>query len=130
MATVTIKVADDVIERLYCAFPGSFVIHGEFIAHKAANSYFAMRDCETELDVQCKILEWLSRDACKSEPFTTTKKNTRFNEFMLEGINNFLGTNFTQDDMMDIYTFMGNRCNHEKTKAFITSGYNMDVVRA
>ena len=48
---------------------------------------------------------------------------------MLSGINQFLGTDFTEKDMEQIYTYLGNRCNHAKTLKFITSGYDMSVLK-
>lgn len=115
--------------RLYEAFPKSFVNHnGEFIAHERANQYFILRSCETELDVKCKVLEWFSRAAHKTEPFDSERSNRRLHEFMLNGINKFLGTNFTEDDMDIIYTYLGNACNHQRTIAFIESGYDMTIL--
>ena len=115
------------LEKLFECFPGSFINHnGEFIAHKKANQYFIFENCETELDVKCKVLEWFSRAAFKSEPFASGRKNIQFHGFMLVGINDFLGTNFTEKDMETIYTYLGNACNHQRTIGFIQSGYDMD----
>ena len=80
-----------VVTKLLAVFPKSFVnAHGEFIAHNTANEYFILKNCETELDVKCKVLEWLSRGAYKTEPFRTRKKNQEFSEFMFDGINGCL----------------------------------------
>lgn len=35
----------------------------------------ALVDCETELDVKCKVLEWFSRGAYKTEPFHFDAEN-------------------------------------------------------
>ena len=52
----------DMVIKLAQAFPGGFLNgRGEFVAHKKANEYFLLADCETETDVKCKVLEWLSR---------------------------------------------------------------------
>ena len=48
---------------------------------------------------------------------------------MLDGINNYMDTDFTEDEMMEIYTYLGNACNHKKTIRFIESGYNMEVLK-
>lgn len=117
-----------ITKKLYHAFPRSFInTNLEFIAHKQANEYFCLEDCETEFDVKCKVLEWLSRAAYKSCPFNTDLKNERFHNFMLNGINDFLGTDFTDEDMETIYTYLGNRVNHALTVQFINSGYDMAV---
>lgn len=120
---------DEIKVRLYEAFPKSFVnYNGEFIAHEKANQYFILRTCETDLDVKCKVLEWFSRAAYKTEPFDSDRSNRKLHEFMLNGINTFLGTNFTEDDMDIIYTYLGNACNHQRTIAFIESGYDMTIL--
>ena len=128
MSVFGMQVPDEVVYELMNAFPGAFISqNGEIIVHKQANSYFILKDCTSRLDVQCKVLEWLSRDAYKSEPFNSVSKNLRFNEFILNGINTFLGTTFTQHDMDEIYTYLGNRCNHQRTLRFIESNYTLNL---
>lgn len=119
-----------VIERLLSAFPGGFVNHrNEFIAHKKANEYFSLENCKTELDVKCKVLEWFSRGAYKTEPFDSTSKNETFHDFMLNGINDFLGTQFNEDDIETVYTYLGNSCNHALTVEFVNSGYDLTLLK-
>ena len=110
-------------------FPGSFINHnGEFIAHRRANEYFNFATCADELDVKRKVLEWLSRAASKGEPFRTDLENENYQRFMLDGINKYLGTNFSHDDIDEVYTYLGNRCNHAKTLLFIESGYDVSIL--
>lgn len=117
-------------EKLKRAFPRSFINCAfEFIAHGEANESFRLEDCENELDVKCKVLEWLSRGAYKSCPFNSNLKNERLHNFMLNGINDFLGTDFTEYDIEIIYTYLGNRCNHPKTIRFIESGYDLSILK-
>ena len=116
--------------KLMRSFPGSFFIpNGEFIAHKKSNTYLVFTNCETLKDLQCKILEWFSRAAYKTEPYYTDKSNNKFHSFMLDGINDFLGTAFTFDDMELIYTYLGNECNRPLTLKFVESGYDMEILR-
>ena len=118
-----------ITRKLAHAFQGGYINYNlEFIAHEKANEYFRLEDCETELDVKCKVLEWLSRGAHKTCPFTSNLKNERFHNFMLNGINDFLGTDFTEEDIELIYDRLGNRVNHTLTVAFINSGYDMTVL--
>lgn len=120
----------ELILKLMNCFPNSFTNQsGEFVAHAETNQYFILENCESEQDVKCKILEWLSRAACKTEPFYSAKKNKKFQKFMLNGINRFLETNFTTDDMGLIYTKLGNACDHEKTVKFVESRYDMRVLQ-
>ena len=117
------------IARLMECFPHSFINqHGEFVVHRDTNAYFVIANCKSELDIKCKVLEWLSRDAYKAEPFRAHRKNEEYRAFMMDGINRYLGTSFTDEQMETIYTYLGNACNHEKTIRFIESGYDMLIL--
>lgn len=117
------------ITRLMHCFPRSFINqNGEFIAHAETNQYIILYNCKTELDVKCKVIEWFSRAACKTWPFDSPRRNKKFQQFMLNGVNEFLGTSFTAEEMEQIYTYLGNACNHEKTVRFIESGYDMRML--
>lgn len=48
---------------------------------------------------------------------------------MLDGINDFLETDFTENDMEEIYQYLGNAINHKKTVGFIESEYDFKVLR-
>ena len=118
------------LQKLMSSFPRSFINqYGEFIAHEKANEYFIVAKCKDELEIKCKVIEWLSRGAYKTEPFGTKAKNDEFHKFMLGGINSFLGTNFSEDDMIPIYTYLGNAVNHELTINFVCSGYDLNILK-
>lgn len=118
------------VQKLMNCFPRSVINqNGEFIAHIMANEYFILHDCETELDIKCKILEWFSRGAYKTEPYGSKQKNDEFHKFMRDGINKFLETDFDSKDMEVIYTYLGNRCNHKRTLEFIKSGYDVQALK-
>ena len=116
--------------RLLADFAGSyFNERDEFIAHEYSNTYFIFSNCETLEDVNCKVIEWFSRQASKGIPYSQEWRNVKFRKFMLDGINQFLHTNFTQDEMIDIYSYLGNSCNHESTLDFVRSGYDMNIIK-
>ena len=120
-----------ILKKLFCAFPNGFINHNlEFIAdpHNRVNSYFRLEDCETEEDVAAKILEWLSREAHKSLHFDSERRNREVHAYHLQGINAFCGTAFTEYDIGEIYTYLGNSVNHQKTLDFIRSGYDLAVL--
>ena len=48
---------------------------------------------------------------------------------MLDGINMFLNTDFSKEDIDLIYTYLGNACNHNRTLEFVRSGYDMELLR-
>ena len=77
------------------AFPKSYLCLDTFeiIVEPKANEYFLLEDCKTKKDVQAKVLEWLSRGACKTEPYQIAKNNKAFREYMQNGINEYLETN-------------------------------------
>lgn len=108
--------------RLAKAFPLLFVNRqNELIIYPKRNTYFRLDGVDTERDLKAKILEWLSREAAKSY-------SQRSQIYHLNGINRFLGTDFTQEEMYEIYTYLGNAVNHGKTLRFIDSGYDLSVL--
>ena len=125
-------ISTEVMHDLFKAFPSGIINHNlEFVAdpHIRVNSYFRLEDCETRLDVTAKLLEWLSREAYKSQHFSTERRNREVHEYHLNGINTFCGTSFDHEDIKEIYSHLGNRCNHQKTLNFIRSGYDLDVLK-
>ena len=49
---------------------------------------------------------------------------------MRNGINDFLDTDFSEEQFVTIYTYLGNAVNHKKTIAFIESDYNFEILTA
>jgi len=122
----------NVVKRLFEAFPNAIINRLlEFVAdvNPRVNSYFTLDGVSTEIEVSCKLLEWLSRNAYKSEHYRKAKDNNRVHEYHLNGINAFLRTNFTHEDMKLIYCELGNCVNHELTIKFVESGYDMRILR-
>ena len=120
----------EIAKALMKAFPGSFINrNGEFIAHPRSNTYFNLDNCGSILDVQCKILEWLSRSAYKTQCYVSEKSNKNFHSGMRHGINACLGTKFTEEDMDLIYEKLGNAVNHKLTIDFVNSGYDLNVLK-
>ncbi len=108
------------------AFPGSFINErDEFIAHPRTNQYIILKDCKAPEDIEAKVLEWFSRPAFKTEPYSQAWRNRKFQAFMREGVNKFLDTSFSMDDMAVIYERLGNRIHHDLTMEFIA--HDMDI---
>lgn len=113
-------------EKLLECFPGSFInSRDEFIAHPRTNQYFLLNNCEKVEDIEAKVLEWLSRPSFKTQPYSQEWRNRRFHEFMLAGVNLFLDTDFSGEDMELIYTYIGNAANHNLTLDFINQDMNI-----
>lgn len=124
-------VCEQVLKDLFSAFPDAIINHNlEFVADpsRRVNSYFRLDNCETRTDVIAKVLERLSRDASCSAHFCQAKRNDRVHQYHRNGINWFLGTDFTREDMEMIYTYLGNAIHHQKTLEFIRSGYDMKLL--
>lgn len=117
------------VQKLMKCFPNSFINQiGELIVHRASNTYLVLRNCQTELDIKCKVIEQLSRAAYKTCPYGSDRKNKEFNRFILNGLNKYLDTTFDETDMDVIYTKLGNGVHHGLTVQFITSGFNLEVL--
>lgn len=116
--------------KLLRSFPGSFINDsGEFIPRRSGGACFNLANCESDGEIKCKVLEWCSRAAFKSEPYNKKRDNDKFHEFMLDGINDFLETDFSEEDMELIYMKLGNSCNRPLCEKFVMSGYNMEVLK-
>lgn len=117
-------------ERLLRCFPGSYINErDEFIADSKLNLYFILDNCETVESINAKVLEWLSRAAFKTEPYPQEWRNKRFHQAMLLSINSFLGTDFSEDDMEFIYTYLGNAIDHPMTMMFLFHEMNIEWLR-
>ena len=116
--------------KLLECFPGSYInVRDEFIAHPRTNQYFLLNNCQTVEDIEAKVLEWLSRPAFKTQPYSQEWRNRRFHELMLAGVNSFLDTDFSEEDMELIYTYMGCGIKHSLMLDFIDHDMNMKWLR-
>lgn len=124
------ETAKEAAGALMRCFPRSFINQRwELILHERTNQYIALGDCHTGEDIVAKSIEWVSRAAAKGQPYHSERCNQAFREKMQQGLNEFWGTDFTEDDFMEIYTNLGNAIDHEATQAFIRSGMNMNIWR-
>lgn len=109
--------------KIQAAFPQSFVnMQNELVFSLRADSGFSLKDVTNETQLKAKILEWLTRTAIKA--VSPKERKLHF-----EGINKLLGTNFTLEEMTDIYTYLGNGINHDLCVKFVESGYDMTMIQ-
>lgn len=125
------------IERLSEIFEGSFINDNmEFIAvlkfrNKFANEYFIIYNCESALDVKCKVLEWFSRACFKTSIGRSRKIDDEFHKYMRDCVNEYFGIEFGlwgEREFEDIYTYLGNSINRKKTIKFIESNFDFSVL--
>lgn len=126
-------------QHLKNCFPNSFINEcNEFICLYTAdkvlvNSYFRLDNVSNELELKCKVLEYLSRPAFKGftyvgQPFRDRENGEEIYKYHLQGINQFLGTHFTTDDIETIYAELGNGINRELCIEFIEKGYDINIL--
>lgn len=102
--------------------PKAFVNHNnELIIEPRNNIYFRLEDVHSVGDLQCKVIAWLSRPSCKGVSHYWQKRIRQI-------VNEFLGTEFSKDEMDHIYTYLGNDCNRKLCIRFIESGYDLAVL--
>ena len=118
------------VNDLLDLFPNSYINENdEFIAVPRTNLYFLLGNVNSLLELKCKVLEWFSRDAFKSMNFRSKWRNEEYRDGIREKINDFLGTDFTRDDIGLIYTYLGNNINRDLCIKFIESDYNLQVIK-
>lgn len=112
-----------IINHALQVFPKSFINHNnEIILEPRNNVYFRLEDVDTELDFKCKMFAWVSRPIAKG-------LNKYWAPRVLNSFNELLGTNFTKDEMYEIYDRLGNDINRQLTIRFIESNYDLALLR-
>lgn len=103
--------------------------HNELIVEPKLNEYMNISSVENELDFKCKVIERLSRATHKTQWYKSQKFNDKYNKLFLCRCNSYLGVNFNENEWSIIYTYLGNGVNHELTKKFIESGYDLSLLK-
>ena len=117
------EIIKNFINIVYKYSPKCFINHRlELIIEPKNNIYFCLDGIETELDLKCKVLAWLSRPSCKGVSYLRQR-------LIRSIVNDYLGTEFTANQMMEIYTHLGCDCNRKKTIEFIESNYDLAALK-
>lgn len=99
--------------KIQRAFPRAYVnMNKELILVPRSNTYVSISRCCTPDEFKAAIIENCSRLASKGYSKPLRKEH-------LEGINKLLDTNFTQEDMEYIYTYLGNGIRRELCMKFV-----------
>lgn len=110
------------LQRIYDAFPKAFINrNNEMIIYPKENTYFLLDNVNNELELECKVLEYCSRQASKG-----LVKASRVYHF--QGICAFFNRIFTQEEMDLIYTYLGNGINRSLCIKYIESGFDINVL--
>lgn len=120
---------NELLKKIMKTFGCSFVnTSNELILDPKSNIWFSLNDIESEIELKCKVLEYVSRHASKTEPYRIHKLNDSYQRRNRENINYILGTNFTHDEMRLIYTRLGNCVNRKLSLNFINSGFDLKLL--
>ena len=119
----------DEVFNLMRYFPNSFInCNRDVILSKKGNVYFNAMDCADKNDIICKLFEWCSRPIAKGIVYSSEKRNKAWREDLLNNLNEYLGAQFSLEDMYYIYQELGNGVNHNLVMDFIESNYDMALI--
>lgn len=114
------KEKQEIINSLSRCFKLSFINEeNEIIIYPRDNTYFSL-NTTSPLKLKCKVIQWLSREACKGLPGSR--------RYHFDGICDFFNKNFTPEDMDLIYTYLGNGIHQELCEKFVESGCDMQIL--
>lgn len=117
------------VQKALKCLHGSFINHNnEIILIPKFNVYTLLDDVETDNDFKAKLCEWFSRDCCCALRYSQNKRLERYYQENIEAFNFICGTNFTKEQVEQIYTKLGNGIKHELTKKFVKSGFDLSVI--
>lgn len=101
-------------------FEDSFINDfGELIINKRTNLYFRIDNIHSKEDFVYKILSWCSRDASKAMPFSNEHANQAYRKEIREGLNEYLGVCWEEEQWLDIYENFGNGIHEDECRDFI-----------
>ena len=110
------------LQKIYNAFPKAFINrHNEMIIYPRENTYFLLDNVNDKLELDCKVLEYCSRQASKGMSRTSQK-------YHFEGIERYFERSFTKEQMEAIYTLLGNGIHRELCKKFINENFNFELL--
>jgi hypothetical protein len=113
----------EILKRTKKTFPKSFINEAnELILEPKNNIYFRLEDVKNELEFKCKLIAWVSRPISKGLSASWSKK-------VLMNFNELLGTNFTKEEMREVYTYLGNDVNNSLCIKFIESKYDLSLLK-
>lgn len=106
------------------AFPKAIMnLQLELIVYPARNTTVPLYGADTMDELNARIIEWCSREACKAYSSASQK-------YHLNGINQFCGTIYTRTSMEYIYTNLGNGINHDLCLRFVGEmGFNLNKLK-
>lgn len=116
----------DEVFNLMKYFPNSYIkANKELILEEKGNVYFSLDKVDDKFDLCLKVVQYVSRSACKAQPYKDECQNLMYRNKIRDAINKFLGTNFDEEEMLLIYTKLGNGCNERLASKFVAMGFDI-----
>ena len=118
------------VQRALNYLHGSFINHNnEIILIPKFNVYTLLDDVNSDDDFKVKLCEWFSRDCCCALRYSQNKRLVKYYQENTGAFNYICGTNFTVEQMEQIYTKLGNGIKHELAKRFVISGFDLSLLQ-
>jgi len=102
------------------------LISNEYVLIPSQNLYFRLDDVNTALDFKCKVIAWVTGFCVHKHRYNHCYKYANLSK---DYINFILGTDFSFEDIENIYRPFGNGINHDLLVKFIESGYDMKFLK-
>lgn len=110
------------LRKIYNAFPEAFINdENEMIIYPEHNIYFLLDNVSSELELDCKVLEYCSREALKSEDVDS-------HVYHRSSMEDYFNRSFDKEELEAIYRCLGNGINRELCIRFIESGFDYNLL--
>lgn len=110
------------LEKIKKVFPKAFIYKGdEMILIPELNVYFLLENVHSELELDCKVLEYCSRPATKNHSAWWRGRIMNF-------LRNYFKKPFHVVEMELLYTYIGNGVNRKLCKEFLKSDCDMQLI--
>ena len=115
--------------KLLRSFPGSVVnSKGMFVPEPDDIAGFSLMEEWMGPEIKCRVLERLCWAAAFAMPYGDRQKDRELREFYRKGINTYLGTEFSRDDLKLVCKKLGNAIDHGLTLRFVMHGYDLTLL--
>lgn len=110
------------LREVYKCFPKAFINQeSEMIINPKANTYFALDNIKSQFELDCKVLEYCSREALKS-------CDAKSKQYHLLGLSNYFQRDFQPYELDLIYSRLGNGINRPLCIKYIESHFDISVL--
>ena len=117
---------DPNLDELRKAFPGCYLDFSlNFVSCNITKCSFPTKDCMSEFDIKFNMIDRFIASTCETEPACEDVKNKESQAIMLRGVNEYLSTNFSSEQMGYINSLLDCDDRKEKISCFINSGYQI-----